>query len=427
MHEHKAISRRSFFRRSAAVTAAATGFPYIVPASAFGANDRIAVGVIGCGPQATYVMRNCLPFDTARVTAVCDVNRIRKEDVAKIVNDHYGDQGCAMFHDFRDLLARDDIDAVIIGSPDHWHVLHGIYAARAGKDMYIEKPLALGVEWAKALRAAVHRHSCVFQFGTQQRSSRGFRYACELVINGRIGDLKRIKVGSAASIPGENISETPIPDWIDYDLWLGPAPYTPFSEKRITNEYWWHNTDCALGFVAGWGVHHVDIAQWGNHADDTGPIEVEGTGEFPRDGFRNCATKWNVVMKYANGVVLDYTDELQNTHGITFEGTKGWVYVRRSAIDAYPKSLLNTTFAADEVRLQESSSHIGNFLECIKSRKPTLCNIDVTVRTETICHLSDIAMRLGRKLRWNPHAELFIDDDEANRMLSRPMRDPWRL
>ncbi len=388
--------------------------------------NRIAVGCIGVGPQGCGVMRNFLNQPEAQVVAVCDVKRPCRESAQREVNAHYGDSGCAAYGDFRELLARDDIDAVLIASPDHWHVPLALAAAKAGKDMYVEKPLTLSLRQGQVLRDAIHRYGRIFQYGTQQRSSREFRFACELVRNGRIGELRTMKVGSPASRVSENIEPMPVPDWIDYDMWLGPAPWAPFSENRVVNQYWWHNSDYALGFVAGWGIHHVDIAQWGNNADATGPVEAEGTGVFPADGFCDCATRWNVIMRYANGVVLDYADEAQNKHGIRFEGTEGWIHVARSFLDAEPKKLLTATFGPGDVRLYDSRNHVGNLLDCIKSRKPTVCPIDTAIRSDMICHLSDIAMRLGRKVRWDPDRECFRDDASANRMLTRAMREPWQ-
>ena len=435
MKSVKRLTRRDFLRKSAAATLGAAAFPYIIPCLAFGANDRVNIGCIGNGPQGTGLMRGVLGHAQARVVAVCDVNRLRRDEAKRAVDQQYGNTDCVAYNDFRELLARGDIDGVVIATPDHWHVPIGVYAAKAGKDMYIEKPLMLSLSQGQVLRETVQRYGRVYQYGTQQRSSWEFRFACELVRNQRIGELKRIKVGSPASIVSETIAPEPVPDWLDYDRWLGPAPWAPYSEKRIVNAYWWHKTDYALGFVAGWGIHHVDIAQWGAGADEgceggkgaKGVVEVEGTGVFPADGFCDCATKWNVIMRYADGVILDYTDEGQNRHGITFEGTEGWVYVARGVIDAQPKRLLMTAFGPGDVRLYESKNHIGNYLDCIRSRVRTICPIEVAIRSDMICHLSDIAMRLGRKLRWDPAQERFLEDDGANRMLTRAMRAPWQV
>ena len=429
----KGTSRRRFLSSSCRALAGAALLPSAVPSAASGAgnpvapSNRVTLGSIGVGPQGTGLLRGALGHAEGRVLAVCDVQGPRRDAARDLVNQHYSNQDCAAYNDFRELLARDDIDAVIIASPDHWHVPHGVAAAKAGKDMYVEKPFMLSLSQGQALRRAVQRYGRVYQYGTQQRSAREFRCACELVRNGRIGDLHTIKVGAPASRVSENIEPMPVPDWLDYDLWLGPARWAPYSDKRIINDYWWHNTDYALGFVAGWGIHHVDIAQWGNDADLTGPVEAEGTGVFPADGFCDCAIKWNVMMRYANGVVLDYTDNAQNAQGIRFEGSEGWVYVRRGHLDAEPKTLLKEQIRPDEVHLYESRSHMGNYLECVRTRATTVCPIEVAVRSDMICHLSDIAMRLGRPLRWDPDAERFADDAAANRKLTRAMRAPWQV
>ncbi len=417
------LTRRGFLKRAAVGMVA----PHITPASALGAADRITVGCIGVGPQGCGVMDRFLDSQAARVVAVCDVNAHRREDAANRVNRYYGDTGCATYNDFRELIAREDIDAVLIASPDHWHVLHAIAAARAGKDMYVEKPLGLSLVEGQTLRAAIQRYGRVFQFGTQQRSDRNFRFACELVQNGRIGQLHTIKVGAPASHASDNYPSMPVPDWLDYDLWLGSAPWAPFTEKRIVNDFWWHISDYALGFVAGWGIHHVDIAQWGNGSDLSGPVEVEGAGVFPPDGMCDCATSWNVLCTYASGVTMDFTDNVQNAQGVRFEGSEGWVYVRRGFIDAQPKALLRSTIEPHETHLYKSRHHVENFLECVRTRAKTICPIEVAVRSDTVCQLSDIAMRLGRKLHWDPDNECFIDDEEANRRLGRAMRSPWRL
>lgn len=426
-------SRRGFLNESAAVLAGAAAFPSIARASALGlgaypgANDRVNVACVGVGPQGTGLMRNVLGKETARVVAVCDVNRQRAAAAKQLVDATYGDTACAVYGDFRELFARSDIDAVVDATCDHWHVLVALAAVRSGKDVYVEKPLGRTLEEDQALRAAVHRYGRVFQFGTQQRSGREFRQACELVLNGRIGQLRRMKVGAPASTAGGIFPEMPVPDWLDYDLWLGPAPWAPFTENRIVNNYWWHMTDYAVGFVAGWGIHHVDIAQWGNGADATGPVRIEGTGIFPEEGMCDCATSWNIECVYANGVTMSFTDQNQNRMGIVFEGDEGWVYVTRGEIDAHPKALLRSAILPGEIHVRPSADHMGDFLRCVRTREQTACPIDVAVRSDTVCHLSDIAMRVGRPLRWDPVAERFIDDPAADRRLGRAMRAPWTL
>jgi predicted dehydrogenase len=425
-------SRRRFLRRCLAATAVA-GLPQIVTAETLGLggrtgpNSRITVATLGVGPQGSSVMRMFLGEPQCRVAAVCDVNALRREDARKLVNRHYGKEDCAAYRDFREVIARNDIDAVHVATPDHWHVPMALAAARAGKDMYIEKPLGLSVAANQALREAVHAHGNVFQFGTQHRSERNFRFGCELVRNGRIGKVHTIRVGSLPSLASETLPPMPVPEWLDYELWLGPAPWAPYHEKRIVNRYWWHTSDYSLGFVAGYGVHYVDIAQWGNGTELSGPVEVEGSGEFPEDGLCDCATAWDVTMTYPDGVKLVYTDTTKVREGITFEGDGGTVYITLGRTEAEPARLNEETFRPGESRLYESNHHVRNFLDCVRARRPTICPIDVAVRSDTLCHLSDIAMRLGRRLRWDPQAERFLDDPAANAMLTRAMREPWRL
>lgn len=398
-------------------------------------SDKIAVGSIGLGIRGTSNMRQFMRYDDVRVAAVCDVSKSQRDNAKTIVDDYYGNQDCAAFGDFRELIARKDIDAVSLGVPDHWHVLIGLAAARAGKDMYFEKPVGLSMEQGQALRKAVQENKIVFQFGTQQRSDNLFRFSCELVRNQRIGELKRIFVGAPASWPIPQDPEIPVPEDLDYDMWLGPAPQVPYSYQRCrpyndkeSYSTWYHIYDYCLGFIANWGVHHLDIAQWGNGTDGTTPIDVEGKGEFPKEGIANCCIKWDMEFHYANGITMVYTDNQGRAkQGVRFEGTKGWVHVNRESINAEPKSLLTSKIGKDEIHLIESEDHHRNFVDAIKSRGETICPVETAVHSDTICQLANIATRLGRKLRWNPEKEEFIGDEEANKMLKRPMRSPWTL
>lgn len=423
MDKKKTLSRRVFLKSACAAMAG----PLIVPASAFGANDKITVGTVGVGPQGRAVMEMFMASPDARVVAVCDVNALRREEARARVDTVTNTKGCAAYNDFRELIARPDLDVIHCATPDHWHVLVALEAARAGKDMYIEKPLGLAVNHDKALRDAIHAHGNVFQFGTQHRSEANFRFACELVRNGRIGRLHTIRAALDASKRSPDFPPMPVPGWLDYDRWLGPAPHAPFTENRIVNRYWWHISDYTLGFVAGQNIHFGDIAQWGNGTENTGPVEIEGWGVFPEEGLTDCAVAYNTRHTFANGVTLHLTDDVENPMGIRFEGDKGWVFVSLGLIDAEPKSLLRTVFDPGEPRLYKSINHVQNLLDCVRTRRETICPIDQAVRSDTLCHLADIAMRLKRRLRWDPAAERFIGDDEANRMLSRAMRAPWHL
>jgi predicted dehydrogenase len=430
-------SRRRFL--SAALGAVAA--PQFVAASALGgdeqtaASERITVGCIGHGNRGPTLTRGFLGQRDARVVAVCDVNGKQRDRARQMVDRHYGDSGCAAYNDFRELCGRSDIDAVCIASPDHWHVLHSLEAVRNGKDIYTEKALGLSLAEDKALRAACHRQGTVFQWGTQQRSSENFRFGCELVRNGRIGKLHTILVGVPHDFAFPNQPTEPVPDYLDYDLWLGPAPWAPYSYHRCrpwTREHsysiWYHISDYCLGGIGGyWGIHHLDIAQWGHGTDHTGPVEVEGTATFPEDGLADCAVTWKVQHTYADGVKMIYTDNKQQKQGVVFQGTEGWVYVKRGHIDAEPKSLLTSKIGADEIHLPKTPGHQREFLDCIRSRKLTVSNIDVAVRSDTISQLTDICTRLKRTIRWDPDTEQIVDDAEAGRMLSRALREPWRL
>jgi len=434
-------SRRQFLKNSLKTLPIATGFPYIMPSTVFGKSgtaepsNRILMGCIGLGIRGTALMRAFLSHKDVQIVAVCDVYKSQRQKAKKIVDENYGNTDCTTYSDFREVCGQEDIDAVCIATPDHWHVPISLEAARAGKDMYTEKALGLSVSWDKTLREVCHRYGRVFQWGTQQRSGRNFRYGCELVRNGRIGKLHTILVGVPHDFAFPNQQIQPVPEGLDYDMWLGPAPWVPYTYQRCrpwtkqeSYSIWYHISDYCLGGIGGfWGVHHVDIAQWGHGTDQTGPVEIKGNAEFPRDGLADCAISWKVYHRYADGVTMIYMDNKQHKQGVTFQGTEGWIHVSRRGIWAEPKSLLTSVIGKDEIHLIESPDHQRNYLDAIKTRKRTICPVEVAVRTDTICHLTDICTRLGRKLRWDPEREDFVDNDQASRMLTRPMRSPWHI
>jgi predicted dehydrogenase len=457
-----ALTRRHFLKQTTGFALSSAALPSIVPASVLGKDgavapsNRIAVGCIGVGPQGQGDMSGFLNQKDAQVVAVCDVKTEQLEQAKAAVNGRYQNKDCATYGDFRELLARKDIDACLVATPDHWHVLVGIAAVRAGKDIYVEKPMGLSLTEDWALRKEVHRNKRVFQFGTQQRSGRVFRTACELVRNGRIGKLKHINVWAPGSAPGGPTNEVPVPAGLNYDLWLGPAPVRPHTRDLCSadgsKKTWWFISDFALGFVAGWGIHPVDIAVWG--ADlFTGPIEVEGRGTFYSEGACNTATVWNINLKFANGVTMKFVgvpnggnqgrqtcdawpQEAEwkqryrriSSHGTAFEGTDGWVHIDREGINLQPEKLIDENPDTFKVHLTKSPDHVRNFLDSIKSRADTVCPIDESVRSDSLCHISEIAMRLNRKVVWDPNKERFIDDEEANlKLLARKMRPPWHL
>ncbi|MBN2309211.1 MAG: Gfo/Idh/MocA family oxidoreductase [Candidatus Hydrogenedentes bacterium] len=429
MNEKRRLTRRNFVKAAAACVVG----PAVIPSSALGLagtvapSNRIAMGFIGLGGRGTGGMRTFLGLDDAQVVAVCDVDRGTREgarDLAKLP------EGAA-YSDFRELLARPDVDAVQIATPDHWHVLPAIAAAKSGRDVYCEKPLSNTIAEGRALVDAVERYGTVFQHGTQLRSLRNVRFACELVRNGRIGTLQTITIGSP---PGHATGAHPpeaVPEGLDYALWQGPAPRAPYTPWRVKVPgelpCWYFISDYSKsGWIAGYGVHDIDIAHWGMDTEHTGPVEVEGEGVFPASGLFDTVLTYRLRFTYANGVVLNMTSTDLNPHGVRFEGTKGWVFTR-GGIDAEPKSLLQEVFGPGETHLYESTLHERNFLDCVKSRARTITPAEVAHRSTTVGLLGGIALTLGRKLRWDPQAERFVDDAEADRLLSYTMRAPWRL
>jgi len=427
------ITRRGFLKKAAGNAAGALGFPYLVASSALGkegrvaAGDRIVMGVIGVGGRGRAVMQSFLELSDAQVVAVCDVNKERCRLAKRMVDEKYNQRGCKTYHDFSELLSRPDIDAVLIASPVFWHVIMAAEAAKQGKDMYMEKPVGLSFAEAKILRQTIHRYGRIFQFGTQQRSDRNFRFACELALNGRLGKVHTIRVGVPAGEFNQKFPQKPVPQGLDYQAWLGPTQWSPFTEAILNG--WTHERISlySLGFISAWGVHHLDIAQWGNGTELTGPAEVEGTAVFPDEGVLDCARSWEVNLRYPNGVTIHFTDNTKNRQGVRFEGDKGWVHVNRQGIGASPESLLKEKIGPDEIRLPASDNHSRNLLDCMRTRHQTVAPVDVAVRSDTLCQLSDIAVRLGRRLKWNPEKEEFNNDAQATRMLTRSMRSPWHL
>ena len=441
--------RRQFLRQSAAF-AGALGFPAIVPSSALGKegavapSGRVVMGCIGVGIQGMGNMRTFRGNPEVQVVAVCDVHETQRRKAKQAVDEAYDNKDCAAYADFRELVARKDIDAVQITTPDHWHPLVALEATRRGKHMYCEKPIGWSLRGAQAVRKAVGQSGVVFQFGTQQRSGGKFRLACELVRNGKIGRLKTILVGVPASWTCPSQPTEPVPKELDYDLWLGPAPRAPYCYQRCRPytekegwSIWYCISDYCTGMIGNWGVHHLDIAQWGNGTELSGPVEVEGTGTFPTGMLTDCAVQWQVENRYANGVTLVHMDDATSKkhplqrgghgHGVMFLGTEGWVHVDRARLDAEPKSLLKATIGPGEVHLFKSDNHHVNFIDAVKGRTKPAAPIDVAFHTDALCHLQQIAIKLGRKLQWDSARQAFVDDDEANRMLDRPIRGPWKL
>ena len=398
-------------------------------------SDRVVVGCIGTGDLGRrHHLANCLlPNERVEVAAVCDVDRNHADMAARIVFDRTG-RRVGVYKDFRKLLERKDIDAVLTAVPDHWHALTAIAAMEAGKDIYCEKPLSLTIEEGRAMVAAARRYGTVTQTGSQQRSDARFRQACELVRNGKIGKLKRVDTVLHAVGAGEwRPVETP-PPHLDWDFWLGPAPYADYSPNRVHYQFRWFY-DYSGGVMTDWGAHHNDIAQWGMGTDHSGPVWVDGRkATFHEEGLHTVPGKFDVHYKYADGVELfchtdtqKYDDGTEFGNGVKFTGSDGWIFVCRGAIHASDPALLEIEFGPNDVRLYKSDDHHNNWLDCIQSRKRCICDFEIGHRSVSICHIGNISMRLGRPLEWDPVKEEFVGDEAANQVVSKPMRAPWHL
>jgi len=443
------MNRRTFLQ-STPLSAAA---PAIVSGSVLGlagrppAGDRVTMAVIGCGNQGIGDMLQFLRDERVQVVAACDVNRespgywdnrIAGREAGRMYAEwHYALQkrsgaykGCDVYEDFRQVLARKDIDVVLLAVPDHWHSIPAIAAAHAKKDIYGEKPLSLTIAEGRAMSDAVRANGVIFQTGSQQRSDPNFRFACELVRNGRIGKLRRVYCGLPGGTPdfgktGHRKDPEPVPQGFNYDFWLGPAPEAPYCPARCHVNFRWI-LDYSGGQITDWGGHHPDIAQWGMGTDKTGPLEIRnGRAIWAKDKVWNTATDFYFESVYKSGVTLIISSRERG--GVKFEGNDGWIWVNRGAIEAQPKTLLDETFGAGDIRLYESDNHYRNFIDCVLSRKEPIAPVETAHRSISIAHLGNISLRLGRDLKWDPDAERIIDDPEADRMLSRPMRSPWKL
>jgi len=429
------LSRRSLLKGALAAGAA----PWFVPAHVLGAagqtapSGTLALGVIGVGAQGQYDMRNFLAQQDVRMTAICDVNKRNIASAREHIAKAYGSNDVKVYTDFRELTADASIDAVLMALPVHWHSIPALDAIHNGKHIYHEKPMALSFEEARRVREAVRRKGVVFQFGTQQRSDLKFRWACELALNGRLGKLKEIHVSVPPGKHGELLPEQPVPDYVDWDRWVGPAPKTTFHEKKLERDNHENMTNFSLGMISCWGIHHLDIAQWGNGADATGPSSVEGTGEFPTQGSFDAIERWRVQFEFAGAAPVTFVNDgtAGFTHGIKFIGETGWVHVDRDSIRAHDEGFLRdpqNKYDTMPVKLPISADHVRNFVDAIKSGTRAICDIETAVRSDTLCQLALIAVKKGHKLRWEPRAERFIDDAAANAMLQpRPFRGPWKL
>jgi len=416
-------TRRQFLA-TASAAAGAMAAPYFVPATAFGANERIVTGHIGMGGQGRGNLSGFM--GKASPAAVCDVDKNHLARAAEIVKKRLGKVD--MYSDYRKMLEDKSIDAVVISTPDHWHALPTIHACQAGKHVYCEKPLTLTIGEGRKMVEAARANKVVVQTGSQQRSSSNFRQGCELVRNGAIGKVEKVLVG----IAGVNFKGPPVPDSdpppeLDYDMWLGPAPERPYNKKRVhyNFRFFW---DYSGGQMTNWGAHHIDIAQWGLGTDDTGPVSTEGWAKFHPKRWYEVSMACRVTHTYANGVKLIVGQgEKDIPGGTTFIGSKGKIHVNRGRLSSDPADILKSPETTGDVKLYVSSDHKGDFLKCIKSGERPVCDVEIGHRSATVCHLGNIAIRLGRKIEWDPKNEKFIDDSDATSMAHKPYRAPWKL
>ncbi len=429
------LSRRGFMQRSLTAMAAA-GLPMWYARETFAAeeekeaaakkkvtaNDRIVMGAIGCGGRGRAILNDARRQKGVEVVAVCDVDARHRKDTAQQVG-----KDCKDYEDFRQLLDREDINAVTIGTPDHWHTLIALYALRKGKDVYCEKPLTLTIQEGQVLVEVAKQTGRIFQVGTQQRSNATFRLACELVRNGRLGKLRRVETLIGANPRGGPFKEEEPPGELNWDFWQGQTGPVHYVKQRCHHDFrWWY--EYSGGKMTDWGAHHNDIAQWALGMDGSGPVAVEAIGEPPpTDGKSyNCHPNFTIFYQYAKDVQL-VCSCLEN--GVRFRGDPGktlFVSRNKAEFKASDPKIIAEPLGKDAVRLYASSNHMGNFIECVRSRKPPVCPAEVGHRSVSVCHLGVIALRTGKRLKWDPAKERF-DDDEANKMLSRPLRAPWKL
>jgi predicted dehydrogenase len=441
-----------------AVVGAGIAFPTIVPATVFGQNapsNRINIGVIGVGRIARgHDMAETFKYDHAQILAVCDVDAKRLALGKQLVDETYTKKfgrpwdSARAYGDYHEVLAAKDIDAVIIATPDHQHAIPAVHAVKAGKDVYLQKPASLTIAEGRTMADAVKASGRILQIGSQQRSDKPwpqFRRACELVRNGRIGQLKHVEVGLPGDPSGPEAPQQPIPANLNYDAWLGPTPEVYYTEMRVHPQEgfdrpgWLRCEQFTAGMITGWGAHHVDTAHWGMDMEHTGPVEIWGSAEFPKSGLWNVHGKFLTHARYANGVTMDISGDFPN--GVKFIGTEGWIFVARDApvtasdpsfgqkptpsLSASNPKILDSVISPNEIHLRRSEEQHGDWLDSIRTRKPPAATAEVGHRACSTCLLHYAAMKTGRHLKWDPKAERFLGDDTANALLSRPQRRPY--
>ena len=436
MARKRTLSRRSFLARTSSIAGATIVCPTIAPSSALGLGDsiapsnRIVLGAIGTGSMGRGDLGEFLGKKEVQVVAVCDVDRRHRRMAKDMADRRYGNKDCAEYLDFRELVGRGDLDAVMTAVPDHWHALPAIAAAENGLDVHGQKPFARSIREGRAMVDAVERYGRIWQTGSQQRSDRKFRRACELVRNGRIGKVKYCEVGLPHGGRHDRKPAMTPPDDLDWNWWLGPAPYRPFTDFGSGSVHWhWRwIMDYSGGQMTDWAGHHIDIAHWGLGLERTGPVSIEGRGEYPDDGLYNTPYAYRFSCKYRDDVEIVVADNHRVKQGAKWYGENGsWIHVNRGGLDAHPKSVLDEVVGPDETKLYVSHNHKQNFLDCVKTREETICPAEVGFRSISVGLLGEIAMLTGRRIRWNPVTEEILGDAGASALLGRSYREPWTL
>ncbi|NPA37256.1 MAG: Gfo/Idh/MocA family oxidoreductase [Chlorobi bacterium] len=443
------LSRRSFLKRGAAVTAGASLFPTVVPASVLGLNgavppsDRIVMGLVGSGGMGNYDMKQFLQKKETRVVAACDVDNRRLISTKARIDKHYGNNDARIYKDFIDFFDNEKLDAVILALPDHWHSIIAVTAANKGLDIYGEKPLSRTIKEGRAIVDAVQKNNVIWQTGSWQRSVPNFKRAAELVRNGVLGKITHVEVGlpdGRQSIGTPPVK--PVPEGVDWDLWLGPAPKVPF--RGVLHFNWRWILDYSGGQLTDWAGHHVDIAHWGLGFDDKSPVKIKGKGIYPVNGIYNVPVEYLIEAEYENGLPMTianaryFVDKRRNGlwpkvgaqnygMGPVWFGENGWIQVNRSGLWASDPELLKVPEEELKIKLYDSKDHWQNFLDCIKTRKKTITPVETAHNSISVALTGEIAMMTEQELLWDRKTETFTNSDYANRLLSRPFREPWRI
>ncbi len=429
------MKRRKFIKKAGAASVGLSLFPTIIKASVLGRegnippSDRVTMILIGCGSQGGYDLSSFLRSEEMQVIALCDVDESRLAKVKGDVDKTYGDSGCRVYADYREILEKENADTALIALPDHWHTLVSVAAANKKMDIYGEKPLARSIVESRTIVNAVQRNNIIWQTGSQQRSEENFRFACELVRNGRIGKVDYVEVGlpDGGSYIG-NPPVQPVPEGVDWNMWLGPAPEVPY--RGVLHWNWRWITDYSGGQLTDWAGHHIDIAHWGLGLESTGPVAIEGKGRPNNDGIYDVFVEYDLLATYANGLKMRIANssKLEHGMGVAWRGTDGWIHVTRGGLKASDENILKEKLGKDEIHLYKSEDHKQNFIDCVKSRKETIAPAETGHRSISVALLGEIAMITGQKLNWNPEAEKFTDNNVyASRLLKRPYRNPWKL